>query len=89
MNNVGTPQKIHHTKQAPVLKRTVFEGKDFHCSLEFLQLQLSNRYKEQWQLRSLGQNLIKEFAKEKESKVGFLQLLGISLTGSNMSLTRA
>ena len=38
---------VHHTKQVPVLKKTAFKGKDFHSCLEFLQLQLSNRYKEQ------------------------------------------
>lgn len=38
---------VLHTEQVLVLKKRVFKGKDFHSSLEFLQLQLSNRYKEQ------------------------------------------
>lgn len=45
VRNVGTPAK--DTEQVPVLKRTVFEGKDSHTFPEFLQLQLSNRHKEQ------------------------------------------
>lgn len=61
---------VHPAKQVLVLKRTVFEGKDFQSSLEFLQLQLSNRYKEQRWL-SLGQNLIKEFDKERAKPASF------------------
>lgn len=38
---------VLHTEQVLVLKKRAFKGKDFHSSLEFLQLQLSNRYKEQ------------------------------------------
>lgn len=38
---------VLHTEQVLVLKKRAFKGKDFHSSLEFLQLQLSNKDKEQ------------------------------------------
>lgn len=43
--NLTNDRYVHHTERVPVLKKTALEGKDFHSSLEFLHLKLSNRYK--------------------------------------------
>lgn len=64
----------------------MFEGKGVHSVLEFLKLYPINRHKEQQLLRSLGQSLLKEFDKERESAARRLQLPDISLTSSKNSL---